>query len=237
MDSFNVVSSNLISSLTQAEENYLKVIFHANENNEAVSTNVLAKSMQTKASSATDMMQRMADKNLVNYQKYYGASLTNSGKTLALQVIRKHRLWEVFLLKTLDFAWDEVHEIAEQLEHIQSPKLINKLDHFLGFPEFDPHGDPIPDANGKMPLRPETIALQDAPLGKTLRVVSVNDNSVEFLQYLDAQNLRLGTLFKITQKMAFDGSIHIETERNTLLLSVLAIAQIKVEICIEANKL
>jgi DtxR family transcriptional regulator, Mn-dependent transcriptional regulator len=219
-----------VLNLTQAEENYIKVIFHSNENNETVATNVLAKSMQTKASSVTDMIQRLADKNLVNYQKYYGVSLTKSGESLALQVIRKHRLWEVFLLKTLDFAWDEVHEIAEQLEHIQSPKLINKLDHFLGFPEFDPHGDPIPNANGKMPDRPKTIALNDAPMEQTLRITSVSDNSVEFLQYLDAQSLRLGTLFRITQKMAFDGSIHIATKNTTLLLSVLAIAQIKVEI-------
>lgn len=222
-----------IQTLTQAEENYLKVIFHAKLDSGimSVSTNALAKSMQTKASSATDMVQRLADKNLVNYQKYYGATLTEVGEQIALQVIRKHRLWEVFLVNTLDFTWDEVHEVAEQLEHIQSSKLINKIDHFLGFPLFDPHGDPIPNEYGIMPKRPESISLIDAPLNQMLRIASVSDNSVEFLQYLDAQQLHLGTTFSITQKLSFDGSINIQTLAGSLVLSNMAIAQIKVEIC------
>jgi DtxR family Mn-dependent transcriptional regulator len=222
-----------VQTLTQAEENYLKVIFHAklDPSLSSVSTNALAKSMQTKASSATDMVQRLADKNLVNYQKYYGVTLTEDGERLALQVIRKHRLWEVFLVKTLDFSWDEVHEVAEQLEHIQSSKLINRIDHFLGFPAFDPHGDPIPNKEGIMPKRPETISLIDAPLNQLLSIVSVSDNSMEFLQYLDAQQLHLGTTFTITQKLSFDGSINIQTLTGSLLLSSMAIAQIRVNIC------
>ncbi len=225
--------------LSQAEENYLKMIFHAKLDSGllSVSTNALAKSMQTKASSATDMVQRLADKNLVNYQKYYGATLTEDGERLALQVIRKHRLWEVFLVNTLDFSWDEVHEVAEQLEHIQSAKLINKIDHFLGFPLFDPHGDPIPDANGVMPKRPESISLMDAPLNQLLRIVSVSDHSMEFLQYLDAQQLHLGTTCSITQKLSFDGSINIRTLTGSLVLSNMAIAQIRVEVCISEDQL
>src|SRR5690554_5916872 len=136
---------------SDSEENYLKSIFHLQRLSEdGVSTNAIADRMQTKASSVTDMLKKLADKDLVNYIKYQGVTLTNKGKKTAASIIRKHRLWEVFLVEKLDFNWDEVHEIAEQLEHIQSEKLIKKLDAFLGYPKKDPHGDPIPDADGEI---------------------------------------------------------------------------------------
>ena len=137
--------------MTFSEENYLKSIYHLTAVSETeVSTNAIAEMMETKASSVTDMLKKLAEKEFVNYKKYQGVSLTNKGKLAAKMIVRKHRLWEVFLVEKLDFSWDEVHDIAEQLEHIKSEKLINKLDDFLGNPTEDPHGDPIPDANGQM---------------------------------------------------------------------------------------
>src|SRR5262245_38075112 len=134
---------------TFTEENYLKAIYHLSDGGvKAVFTNDLAEAMQTKAASVTDMIKKMSARELVHYERYYGVKITNKGKLKALQIIRKHRLWETFLVQKLGFAWDEVHEVAEQLEHIQSEGLINKLDEYLGFPKADPHGDPIPDQNG-----------------------------------------------------------------------------------------
>ena len=137
--------------MTLSEENYLKTIYHlTNSIDSEVSTNAIAEKMETKASSVTDMLKKLADKGLIHYKKYQGVSLTDSGKLAAKMIVRKHRIWEVFLLEKLQFPWDEVHDIAEQLEHIKSEKLINKLDDFLGNPTEDPHGDPIPDKQGKI---------------------------------------------------------------------------------------
>ena len=138
--------------MTFSEENYLKTIYHLTIISDSeISTNAIAEKMETKASSVTDMLKKLAEKDLVDYKKYQGVSLTEKGKLSAKMIVRKHRLWEVFLVEKLDFSWDEVHDIAEQLEHIKSEKLINKLDDFLGNPTEDPHGDPIPDKNGKLP--------------------------------------------------------------------------------------
>src|SRR5680860_794131 len=135
--------------LTFSEENYLKAIFHLERTHpNGVSTNALAKEMETKASSVTDMIKKLSEKNLINYKKYKGFKLSHFGMKTAIAIIRKHRLWEVFLVEKLNFSWDEVHEVAEQLENIKSEQLIRELDRFLGFPKRDPHGDPIPDAEG-----------------------------------------------------------------------------------------
>jgi len=186
--------------LTHAEENYLKAIYHLSlVDNNGVSTNAIAQKMNTKASSVTDMIKKLSEKGFMNYQKYQGVSLTDEGKLTAKMVIRKHRLWEVFLVEKLDFSWDEVHNVAEELEHIKSEKLINKLDAFLGFPKEDPHGDPIPNAQGEVFLS-EKFLLGEMDASQLCICVGVKDTSSEFLQYLDRQNIALGKSIFIKTK-------------------------------------
>jgi len=202
-----------------SEENYLKAIFHLeNSYKSGVSTNALAEEMQTKASSVTDMIKRLSDKNLVNYKKYQGVKLSEPGRNAAIGVIRKHRLWEVFLVDKLNFNWDEVHEIAEQLEHIKSEKLTNQLDKFLEYPKRDPHGDPIPDAQGNFAVA-NRILLSDLGKGETGICVGVKDSSTEFLQYLDKNKISLGKKIKVTEKEEFDQSMVIVIDQNELRIS------------------
>ena len=196
--------------MTFSEENYLKSIYHLTASLDSeVSTNAIAEIMETKASSVTDMLKKLAEKNLVNYKKYQGVSLTESGKLTAKMIVRKHRLWEVFLVEKLDFSWDEVHDIAEQLEHIKSEKLINKLDDFLGNPTEDPHGDPIPDAQGRI-IAIEKQLLSELQAHQSGICVGVKDNSSEFLKYLDKQQIGLGTKIEILTKETFDLSLKIK---------------------------
>ena len=205
--------------VTFSEENYLKAIFHLSKyGNVSVSTNALAEKMQTKASSVTDMVKKLSDKNLVHYKKYQGVSLTESGRFTAAMVIRKHRLWEVFLVDKLNFSWDEVHEVAEQLEHIKSEKLMNQLDAFLDFPTEDPHGDPIPDKEGNF-KKTEKVLLSQLTEGQHCICIGVKDSSTPFLQYLDKHKIALGTAIKVVSKEAFDESITIEISENILTIS------------------
>lgn len=202
-----------------SEENYLKAIFHLETAYKSgVSTNALAEEMQTKASSVTDMVKRLSDKDLVNYKKYQGVKLSEAGKQAAIEVIRKHRLWEVFLVEKLGFNWDEVHEVAEQLEHIKSEKLTNELDKFLEFPKRDPHGDPIPDAQGNFVVA-NRMLLADLDKGETGICVGVKDSSVEFLQYLDKNKISLGKEILVLEKEDFDHSMLIKMEGNELRIS------------------
>lgn len=202
-----------------SEENYLKAIFHLETAYKSgVSTNALAEEMQTKASSVTDMVKRLSDKDLVNYKKYQGVKLSEAGKNAAIEVIRKHRLWEVFLVDKLGFNWDEVHEVAEQLEHIKSEKLTNELDKFLGYPKRDPHGDPIPDSKGNFSVA-NRVLLSDLEKGETCICVGVKDSSVEFLQYLDKNRISLGKEIKIVEKEDFDQSMLIKMDGNELRIS------------------
>ncbi len=202
-----------------SEENYLKAIFHLETAYKSgVSTNALAEEMQTKASSVTDMVKRLSDKDLVNYRKYQGVKLSKAGKRAAIEVIRKHRLWEVFLVEKLSFNWDEVHEVAEQLEHIKSEKLTNELDKFLEYPKRDPHGDPIPDAQGNFSVA-NRILLSDLDIGETGICVGVKDSSAEFLQYLDKNNISLGKQIEVIEKEDFDKSMLIKMEGNQLRIS------------------
>lgn len=195
--------------MTLSEENYLKAIYHLTSHSGAdVSTNAIAEKMETKASSVTDMLRKLAEKALVHYKKYQGVSLTPNGLLAAKMIVRKHRLWEVFLVEKLDFAWDEVHDIAEQLEHIQSEQLIDKLDDFLGNPTEDPHGDPIPDRQGRI-AKIEKQLLSEIPEGQSGVCVGVKDTSSEFLQYLDKQGIALGTEIRVLGKEIFDGSLRI----------------------------
>lgn len=200
--------------LSFTEENYLKAIYHlSNGGIDPVLTNDLADSMKTKAASATDMVKRLAGKKLISYQKYYGANLTPKGKSDALMVIRKHRLWETFLVQKLDFTWDEVHEVAEQLEHIQSKTLIEKLDAFLGFPKTDPHGHAIPDATGKV-KELKQVNLSEFPAKKKCVVRAVKNGSPSFLQYLSKIGIRIGALLNIVDKIDFDGSLEISIDNK-----------------------
>ncbi|UFH36325.1 metal-dependent transcriptional regulator [Flavobacterium acetivorans] len=205
--------------MTFSEENYLKAIYHLTVvSNSEVSTNAIAEMMETKASSVTDMIKKLAEKDLVNYKKYQGVSLTESGKLAAKMIVRKHRLWEVFLVEKLDFSWDEVHDIAEQLEHIKSEKLINKLDDFLGNPTEDPHGDPIPNAEGQI-LKVEKQLLSELVENQKGICVGVKDTSSEFLKYLDKQGIALGSKIEIIGKESFDLSLKIKVDAVDLTIS------------------
>jgi DtxR family transcriptional regulator, Mn-dependent transcriptional regulator len=195
--------------ISLTEENYLKAIFHLSEDGtKAVLTNDLANEMSTKAATVTDMLKRLSSKGLIAYEKYYGVEVNKSGKAEALKIIRKHRLWETFLVDKLNFTWDEVHDVAEQLEHIQSPLLIEKLDEFLGFPKTDPHGEAIPDKNGKME-EVKQIPLSEATSNKKSTLIAVKDDSPTFLKYLSKLGMKLGSKISIVNKTEFDGSQEI----------------------------
>jgi DtxR family Mn-dependent transcriptional regulator len=195
--------------LSLTEENYLKAIYHLSQDGtRGVSTSEIAEAMQTRAASVTDMIKRLSSKGLISYEKYHGVQITRQGKTDALNVIRKHRLWETFLVKKLGFAWGEVHEVAEQLEHIQSPLLIEKLDVFLGHPLQDPHGHPIPDKNGKI-KEVKKQPLSSIGKGNQGKVCSVTDSSSSFLQYLDKIGIGIGSVLEVQEKEAFDGSLEV----------------------------
>lgn len=205
--------------MTNSEENYIKVIYHLSlVSPKGVSTNAIAATLETKASSVTDMLKKLADKKLVEYQKYQGVTLTTGGLLVAKMIVRKHRLWEVFLVKKLGFTWDEVHEIAEELEHIKSEKLIDKLDEFLDFPTTDPHGDPIPNRNGEITTT-NKLLLSEAKINDEYICVGVKDSSSEFLQFLDKLNLVLGTSLKVISREEFDGSLIVSMNNNKIALS------------------
>ncbi len=202
-----------------AEENYIKNIFHLEQEcGGEVSTNAIADRMETKPSSATDMVQKLAEKEVLSYKKYKGTLLTSTGRKVAANIIRKHRLWEVFLVDKLDFHWDEIHEIAEQLEHVQSEELITRLDKFLDHPDFDPHGDPVPDKHGNIKSSEKKLLSQ---LNKNQRgtCVGVKETSSEFLQYLDKRKIGIGAKIKVLGKEFFDGSMMIQVGKNQLFIS------------------
>lgn len=218
-------------SLTQSEENYLKAIYSLEERHSgAISTNDLAEVMETKASSVTDMVKRLSEKELISYKKYQGCSLTDEGRKTALRTIRKHRLWEVFLVEKLNFGWDEVHEIAEQLEHIRSTELTDKLDSFLDFPKFDPHGDPIPNKNGEIQHRKNTCKLAELTKDKNSVVIGVDDGTPSFLQYLDRHHIQIGSKIALKERFEFDGSAAVIIDDKVLNLSHTAMAKITVQL-------
>jgi DtxR family Mn-dependent transcriptional regulator len=205
--------------MTLSEENYLKTIYHLTGVSDGeVSTNAIAEMIETKASSVTDMLKKLAEKGLVHYKKYQGVSLTDNGRLSAKMIVRKHRLWEVFLVDKLDFAWDEVHDIAEQLEHIKSEQLINKLDDFLGNPTEDPHGDPIPDRHGKI-AKTEKMLLSELLQDQSGLCVGVKDSSAEFLKYLDKNQIALGSRIEVVVREDFDASMKIRVGTNEIVIS------------------
>ncbi len=207
-------------NFTQSEENYIKAIFALSDGTDlGVSTNLLAERMLTKPSSATDMLKKLKEKNLIEYKKYKGCSLTNEGRDVALQILRKHRLWEVFLVQKLNFGWEEVHEVAEQLEHIRSKKLIDKLDALLDYPKFDPHGEPIPDASGKMEAHKKCVLLSELNAGEHGVVVGVEDGSTDFFTFLKHNNIELGVDVILQEVFNYDKSVRILLKNKEVNIS------------------
>ena len=200
-------------NFSTSEENYIKTIYHLQQQDGTVTTNELADRLHAKPASITDMMKKLKVKKLVNYQPYQGFRLTAEGSKVALGIIRRHRLWEYFLAEKLKFSWDEVHAVAEDMEHISSKKLIDKLDEFLGFPKFDPHGDPIPDANGKLETGKKFV-LAEIPVNKPVIVSQVTNQSTELLEVLKHQNISIGTRLEIKRKFDFDNSVEIKINKQ-----------------------
>lgn len=208
-----------MNTLSITEENYLKAIFKLSEkSNKNISTNNIAAETQTKAASVSDMIRKLSEKKLINYEKYHGVQLTDKGKKIAIALIRKHRLWEVFLVEKLQFNWDQVHEVAEELEHVSSPLLVSRLDAFLGSPKFDPHGDPIPDEKGRIVYHEETTLDQLKAKDKAV-IVGVADQSSSFLQYLDQQKLNIKSKIEIVEHHSYDKSIIILLNGNKVFIS------------------
>jgi DtxR family Mn-dependent transcriptional regulator len=207
------------NNLSYTEENYLKAIFSLSKNStNTVSTNDLAKKLVTKASSITDMVKKLAEKKLVDYKKYQGVKLSTKGQKTAISIIRSHRLWEVFLVEHLSYRWDEVHEIAEQLEHVKSETLIDKLDEFLGSPEVDPHGDPIPDKEGNM-ISFTKKPLSELEINQESSIVGVRDSSDAFLKYLNNKGIAIGNKIKIVYRESFDKSLEVTLNKKKILIT------------------
>jgi DtxR family Mn-dependent transcriptional regulator len=212
---------------SETEENYLKAIFKLSDGGAMVSTTQLAKDLSTTPASVTDMLKRLSEKALVEYLPYHGVKLMPKGESVALGIVRKHRLWELFLVNVLNFTWDNVHDTAEQLEHVDSPLLIDKIDEFMGYPKFDPHGDPIPSKEGKIEHM-NAVPLAECSTGETVSVVGVSEHASDFLKYLDKVGIRLGINIMIEDQIDFDKSIILKIERNTIMLSGEFAKQIKV---------
>lgn len=195
---------------TLSEENYLKAIFRLSQKpGEKISATAIAEMLGNNAASVIDMIRKLSDKQLIEYDKKKGVRLTPQGLKDSILIIRKHRLWEVFLLEKLGYQWDEIHDIAEELEHINDATLADRLDKFLGFPEHDPHGDPIPKANGKLP-KAYTTCLADVKNGTICRVAAVRDTSNAFLQYLEKLGIGINSQIQIIEKISYDGSLVIK---------------------------
>jgi DtxR family Mn-dependent transcriptional regulator len=196
-----------------SKEDHLKAIFHLQQEHGIVTTNALAAALQTRPASVTDMLKKLKEQKLLIYERYKGFKLNNEGRRAAVQIIRKHRLWEYFLVKKLQFGWDEVHEIAEELEHIGSKKLIDRLDAFLGFPASDPHGDPIPDSQGRLQVRRQ-VNLSQLPLNKLVQVSGIASQTTDMLELLQHNHIRLGTRLEIRKRFPFDDSLEVKVRNR-----------------------
>lgn len=203
---------------TLAEENYLKAIYKISLATGNVSTNQIAAELATKASSVTDMVRKLAEKALVNYTRYQGVSLTMAGEKVALNIIRRHRLWEYFLVEKLNFKWDEVHDMAEEMEHISSTELIDRLDAFMGYPTRDPHGDPIPDCDGNFKVT-ELKQVSSVEIATVGVISGVRDHSPSFLQYLERQQLTIGKQIIVKEIISYDNAVILEMENIEIQIS------------------
>jgi DtxR family Mn-dependent transcriptional regulator len=203
---------------TISEENYLKAIYHLQAEENTVTTNLLADKLKTRPASVTDMMKKLNAKKLLNYKPYYGFSLSTEGKKIAVTIIRRHRLWEYFLSEKLNFSWSEVHSLAEDLEHVSHKKLIDRLDEYLGFPEFDPHGDPIPNSKGKIKTT-KKIPLTQLPTQQFGIVCQVTNQSEEMLELLQHKEINIGTRLEIRKFFEFDHSIELKIKNSIITIS------------------
>lgn len=204
---------------TFTEENYLKTIYKLSEGSAPVSTNQLAAILNTKAASVTDMLKKLSEKKLIDYTRYYGVTLTEVGKKIAVDVVRRHRLWEYFLVEKLNFKWDEVHEMAEELEHISSTELVDRLDQFMDYPAYDPHGDPIPDKHGRIKHQ-EFKPIGQMGVDESGVISGVREHSPAFLQYLEKLNLMLGNQIKVIEILAYDQSVVLTVNRSENKISI-----------------
>lgn len=194
-----------------------------------MTTNALAAALQTRPASVTDMLKKLKEQKLLLYERYKGFKLSNEGKKAAIQVIRKHRLWEYFLVKKLDFGWDEVHEIAEELEHISSKKLVDRLDAFLGYPDTDPHGDPIPDSQGRFNVLRQ-CSLSELALNKVVEVSGITSQTTEMLELLQYNHIELGTCLEVRKRFPFDDSLEVKiSNRPPVTISARAAKNILVK--------
>jgi len=205
-----------VLNFSTSEENYLKTIYHLQTKDDNVSTNELAEKLQAKPASITDMMKKLKTRKLVNYQPYRGFRLTPEGKKVALSIIRRHRLWEYFLAEKLKFNWDEVHEVAEQLEHVSNKKLVDKLDEFLAYPKFDPHGDPIPDTNGKMEATKQ-ISLSELQINKPAKICYIANQSELLLEHLQEKKIKMDAMIVVKRKFSYDDSLEIKLDNKIML--------------------
>ncbi|MEO7768941.1 MAG: metal-dependent transcriptional regulator [Ferruginibacter sp.] len=196
-----------------SEENYIKSIYHLQQQTDTVTTNSLANELQTRPASVTDMLKKLQVKKLLEYEKYKGFRLNATGNKVALDIVRRHRLWEYFLVTKLGFEWNKVHAIAEELEHISSKDLIQKLDNFLNHPQTDPHGDPIPNVHGKIPVIKQ-ISIADISVKTNVIVSSVGNQSPEMLELLDHYHIGIGTSLKVAMRFSFDGSVEIKVSKQ-----------------------
>jgi DtxR family Mn-dependent transcriptional regulator len=203
---------------SQSEEDYLKALYHLEMDFDSISTNSIADFLDMKPSSVTDMLKKLAEKKFINYQKYKGTSLTKKGKLIALSIIRKHRLWETFLVEKLGFGWDQVHTIAEQLEHIKSDELIENLDNFLGNPKYDPHGDPIPSKDGNIEKMNQKLLVELKPSQKGI-ITGVKKGTASLLNYLDKEKVKLGDSIRVIEILEFDGTYIVEINERKLTFS------------------
>lgn len=218
------------TELSITEENYIKAIYHlSSSGNENVNTNAIAEAMNTTAASVSDMLRKLSDKKIAAYEKYKGVALTSDGLLIARRLVRAHRLWEVFLAEKLGYEWHEVHELAERLEHIRDENFVERLDNFLGNPQFDPHGDPIPDVHGNI-QKSNAVALGTLPKGSKAVVVGVKNSTSNFLQYLDSIEIALGTKIQIVNVFDFDSSVEIKLPKRSISLSAKAAEHLLVEV-------
>ncbi len=216
--------------MSESTDNYLKAIYSLTRTGSGyVTTNALSEKLGTRASSVTDMLKKLNKQGAVIHERYHGVSLTAKGEKEAVEIVRRHRIWEVFLSEKLGFGWDQVHDIAEQLEHISSADLITRLETFLGHPKFDPHGDPIPDKTGKMPRILKSILLCDGIEGEAYQINSVDDSSSELLKYLETLKIKPGTSISIRKKFAFDQSMEVLVSGKKQTLSAVVAGSVQIQ--------
>ncbi len=202
-----------MTNYSTSEENYIKAIYHLQGAEGMVTTNALSAELKTRPASVTDMLKKLKSKKLLIYERYKGFRLSTEGKKVALGIIRRHRLWEFFLSEKLKFSWDEVHEVAEELEHVTSKKLIDKLDEYLGFPRVDPHGDPIPDPQGRI-ISPEQQPITEIPLHQLMEVSHVANQTSEMLDILKHHQISIGTRLEVKKKFSFDHSLELKAPKG-----------------------